>query len=302
MRIAVLGATGFIGSRLGQAILDRGDQLFVLTRNVSKGQAMFPTAAVVDWGDDRSVSTALASCDAVVNLAGRSITDPWTKKVKEEIYHSRIDTTKRLVNFLANLEKRPPVLVNASAIGYYGSSLTAQFDESSPKGKGFLADVCGDWEASADGASQLGMRVVKIRIGIVLDRGGGALGRILPIFQLGLGGVIGSGDQWFSWIHREDLVRLILFAIDGSEVKGVLNGTAPQPVTNREFTEVLAQQLKRLAILPVPALALKLAFGEGASVLLEGQKVIPRRPVELGFSFLTPELPQAITKVCQGMN
>lgn len=296
MRIAVLGATGFIGSRLGQAILDRGDQLFVLTRNVPKGQSLFPTAAVVDWGNDRSVSTALASCDAVVNLAGRSITDPWRKKVKEEIYRSRIDTTKRLVNLLSNLEKRPSVLVNASAIGYYGSSLTAQFDESSPKGRGFLADVCADWEASADGASQLGMRVVKIRIGIVLDRGGGALGRILPIFQLGLGGVIGSGDQWFSWIQREDLVRLILFAIDRGEAEGVLNGTAPQPVTNREFTEVLAQQLKRPAILPVPALALKLAFGEGASVLLEGQKVIPNSVVKLGFEFSCPQLEDALAK------
>ncbi|MCS6959197.1 MAG: TIGR01777 family oxidoreductase [Pseudanabaenaceae cyanobacterium SKYGB_i_bin29] len=297
MRIAILGATGFIGSRLGQAILDRGDQLFVLTRSVAKGQSMFPTAAVVDWQDDRSVSLALASSEAVVNLAGRSITDPWTKKVKEEIYRSRIDTTKRLVNLLANLDKRPTVLVNASAIGYYGSSLTAQFDENSPKGEGFLADVCADWEASADRATELGIRVVKIRIGIVLDRGGGALGRILPIFQLGLGGVIGSGDQWFSWIHREDLVRLILFAIDRGEVQGVLNGTAPQPVTNREFTEALAIQLQRTALLPVPALALKVVFGEGASILLEGQKVLPRVTTERGFEFTYPTLENALAAV-----
>ncbi len=291
-QIAILGGTGFVGSLLGQKLLDRGDSLVVLARNVTKGKELFPTAAVVDWQDEQAVTHALSSVDGVVNLAGRPIADPWTAQVKKEIYQSRIDNTRRLVGILQTLPVKPQVMVSASAIGFYGSSLTAQFTESSPGGEDFLAQVCRDWEASAEGVE--GIRLVKLRIGIVLDRGGGVLARVLPIFQLGLGGPIGSGKQWFSWIHRLDLVRLILFCLDREDVEGVLNATAPQPVTNSQFTQLLAQQLQRPALLPVPALALKLAFGEGASVLLEGQKVLPYRPIELGFEFTYPQLEDAL--------
>lgn len=298
MQVGIVGATGFVGSLLGQKLLDRGDSLVIFSRNIAKAKGLFPTGAVVDWRDEAAVRDALARVDGLVNLAGHPITEPWTSRVKAEIYHSRIDTTKRLHQILTTLEAKPRVMVNASAIGFYGSSLTAQFSETSPKGEGFLADVCRDWEASADGVESLGIRLVKLRIGIVLDRGGGALGKILPIFQLGLGGIIGRGDQWFSWIHRLDLVNLILFSLDGEPVRGVLNATAPQPVTNSQFTQLLAQQLKRPALLPVPALALKLALGEGASVLLEGQRVIPYRPIELGFQFTYPQLEDALAAIC----
>ncbi len=298
MQVGILGATGFVGSLLGQKLLDRGDGLVIFARNVAKAKGLFPTGAVIDWGDEGAVGSALVRVDALVNLAGRPIAEPWNNKVKQEIYHSRIDTTLRLHRLLSGIEARPGVMVNASAIGFYGSSLTEQFSEASAKGEGFLADVCRDWESSADRVESLGMRLVKLRIGIVLDRGGGALGRILPIFQLGLGGIIGTGEQWFSWIHRLDLVNLIMFCLDQPAVKGVLNGTAPQPVTNSQFTQLLAQQLKRPALLPVPALALKLALGEGASVLLEGQKVIPYRPIELGFKFTYPQLEDALAAIC----
>ncbi len=299
MQVGIIGATGFVGSLLGQRLLDRGDHLIILARNVSKAQGMFPTAAVVDWQDDRSAAAALQRCDAVINLAGRPIADPWNRKVKEEIYHSRIDTTAKLIALLAGLDRKPQVMVSASAIGYYGSSETEQFTETSPKGTGFLADVCRDWEAKADGAESLGIRLVKLRIGIVLDRGGGALGKILPLFQLGLGGILGRGTQWFSWIHRTDLVNLILFCLDRGDVRGVLNATAPQPVTNSQFTELLAQQVKRPALLPVPEFALKLALGEGASVVLEGQKVIPVRPIESGFQFTYPQVEDALAAICR---
>lgn len=298
MQVGIIGATGFVGSLLGQRLLDRGDHLIILARNVSKAQGMFPTAAVVDWQDDRSAAEALQRCDTVVNLAGRPIADPWNRTVKAEIYHSRIDTTAKLIALLAGLDRKPQVMVSASAIGYYGSSETEQFTETSPKGTGFLADVCQDWEAKADGAESLGIRLVKLRIGIVLDRGGGALGKILPLFQLGLGGILGRGTQWFSWIHRTDLVNLILFCLDRGDVRGVLNATAPQPVTNSQFTELLAQQVKRPALLPVPEFALKLALGEGASVVLEGQKVIPVRPIESGFQFTYPQLEDALAAIC----
>lgn len=294
MQVAITGGTGFIGALLYQKLLDRGYQITILTRNPQKAKALLPMASLVDITNQKLVQESLSRCEAIVNLAGRPIADPWNSKVKQEILDSRIQATRNLVDTIQNLSSRPKVMISGSAVGYYGTSLDATFTESSLSGNDFLAGVCRSWEGEADRVQSLGVRLVKIRTGIVLDQGGGVLGRILPIFMLGLGGPIGSGNQWFSWIHRSDLVSMIIFALEQEGLEGVLNGTAPQPVTNSEFTQALGQQIDRLAILPVPSLALKLAFGEGAVVLLEGQKVLPKRTIESGFSFEFPQLEDAL--------
>ncbi len=304
MKVAVTGGTGFVGVRLIETLHRLGDRPVLLTRHPERAQRMFPAAffpnvtvvgydplQVGDWAQ------ALASCDAVVNLAGAPIADiPWNAARKQAIRESRVRGTEVLVEAIARANPRPRVLVSGSAIGYYGVDPVKEFDEYSFPGEDFLATVCKDWERAADRASDLGLRVVKLRTGLVLGYGG-VLARLLPLFQNGLGGVVGSGRQWFSWIHRDDLVNLIVFALTTDRLLGALNGTAPNPVTNRELTQTLAQVLQKPAFLPVPAIALQVLYGEAAILVLEGQKVLPKKALQNGFRFAYPELPMALRQI-----
>jgi hypothetical protein len=277
MRITVVGASGFIGRHLSAALHKRGDEVVeVSLRNVD------------------AAAQACEGSDAVVQLAGAPVTTRWSAAAKDEIRRSRVDATRALVDRLAHVRARPKVYVSASAVGYYGASETATFTESSPPGNDFLAEVCVGWEREASRAGELGMRVVCIRTGIVLGPDGGALARVLPIFKLGLGGVIASGRQWNSWIHIDDVVGIYLLAIDRAE--GALNATAPEPVRNVDFTWALASALHRPAFLPVPALALRSIFGEGASILTTGQRVLPERTLALGYEFRYKQIIAAISQ------
>lgn len=274
MIVTVLGASGFVGRALTAALEQRGDDV----RRVSLRE---PARA----------AEAAGGSDVVVNLAGAPVIGRWTDARKRAIASSRIDLPHAFLNALERVERRPAAYVSASAVGYYGMSRTATFTEQSPPGDDFLARVCAGWEEQAAQARALGMRVAIVRTGLVLGRGGGALGMLLPVFRSGLGGPVASGEQWNSWIHLEDHVGVFLLAIDGYD--GVLNATAPQPVTNREFTRALAAAVRRPAVVPAPAFALKLVFGEGASVLTEGQRVLPEATLAAGYAFRHPEIGEA---------
>jgi uncharacterized protein len=292
VKITISGASGLVGRRLLNVLGKVGHQLHVLSRS---GATRVPEGVRLSQWDTASPAPpkALETADAVVHLAGEPVAQRWTAEVKRRIRESRIQSTRNLVEGLAQLPRRPETLVCASAIGYYGSRGDEVLTESSPPGTGFLPEVCVEWERAAGQAATLGMRVVIIRIGVVLDARGGALGRMLPPFRAGVGGPIGSGRQWMSWIDAEDLAELFRLVIEGSH-DGVFNGVAPFPITNREFTRELARVLGRPAILPIPAFALKLLFGEMAQVLLESQRVAPRAAEAAGFRFRFPQLAPAL--------
>lgn len=305
MKVAITGATGFVGTRLVERLQAEGHQILILTRSPAQAALLFPKSkfsnlqvesynpqTTGDW------QTKLAGWDGVVNLAGTPIAEQrWTATRKQDILDSRRVTTQRLVEAISQANPRPSVLVNASAIGYYGTSETARFDESSASGQDFLAQVCQSWEAEASKVKELGLRLVVLRLGIVLEKNGGALARMLPPFQLFAGGPIGSGRQWFSWIHREDVVNLILQALTDSKLEGVFNATAPNPVRMAELCNVLGQILHRPSWLPVPDLALELLLGDGAKVVLEGQQVLPQRTLAAGFSYQYPTVKQALEAI-----
>jgi hypothetical protein len=303
MKVAVTGATGFVGTRLVAHLLATGHEVVVLTRRREDAERALPVRCrLVVWDPEHGTldPAALSGVDAVVNLAGAGVADArWTAERKAVIRRSRVEGTRLLVAALADVPagRRPRVLVSASAIGFYGDRGDEILTEASSRGAGFLADVCEEWEREARGAESHGLRVVTIRIGVVLGPGGGALARMLPPFRLGLGGRIGSGQQWMSWIHRDDLVALFAFALERADVHGALNGVAPAPVTNLEFTTTLGRTLVRPAVLPVPSVALKLALGEMATVLLEGQRVIPAAADAHGFRFRFRELPEALVEI-----
>ncbi len=299
MKILVTGGTGFVGSALVQALGDRGDEVVVLCRSSSKGHALFPAhrfpqVTIVPYsplesGDWQGV---VEGCDGVVNLAGEPIADRWTPSKCQAILDSRALGTRRLVEAIAQASHPPNVLVNASAVGYYGTSNTATFREDSPPGTDFLARVCQDWEEAAREASAV-TRVVILRIGIVLAKGG-AIAKMLMPFQLFAGGPLGDGQQWFSWIHRQDLINLILQSLDTPSMTGVYNATAPEPVKMATLCNTLGEVLSRPSWLPVPGFALELLLGEAAQVVLEGQQVLPDRALATGFQFAYPQLKPAL--------
>jgi len=304
MKIVVTGATGFVGIKLVERLHGLGDRIVVLARNLTKASRqfppeVFPNLEVVGYNPFElgDLADVVSGSDAVINLAGETLAGVrWTDKRKQEIRDSRILTTKVLVEAIAKATVKPQVLISGSAIGYYGTSLDKTFDEYSYAGDDFLANVCKDWEASAEPVTNLGVRLVKLRTGIVLGLGG-AIAKMLPIFQVGGGGKIGTGKQWFSWIHRDDLVELIIFALNNPQITGVLNGTAPQPVTNEDFTVAFAKAIKRPAFLPVPAAALILLFGEAATVILDGQRVVPHKAEINKFSFKYPDIDTALGQI-----
>jgi uncharacterized protein (TIGR01777 family) len=269
-----LGASGLVGRYLRAAIQLRGDD-------------------VVEAGlrDPQAAARQTSACDVVVNLAGEPIAQRWTDEAKRRIVESRVEAPRRYLESLAAEPHRPNAYVSASAIGYYGTSDDATFTESSAAGSDFLATVCIAWEREANRAAELGMRVAIVRTGIALATDGGALAKMLPPFRLGLGGKIGSGKQWMSWVHIADLIGVYLLAIDGAE--GALNATAPLPVTNADFTSSLGRALSRPTFLPTPILALRAMLGEGADLLLLGQRVVPERTQSTGFSFAYPVLQDA---------
>jgi uncharacterized protein (TIGR01777 family) len=275
MRVAILGASGFVGKYLSLALQARGDEVTPLSLR-----------------DPAKAAAASSGADVVVNLAGASVSQRWTPQHKADIRESRTVAPAKYLAALSTAEQRPGAYVSASAVGYYGTSRTATFIEDSAPGSDFLASVCIAWEAEAHHAASLGMRVACVRTGLVLGTDGGPLPALLPLFRLGLGGPVASGQQWYSWIHIADLVGIYLHAIDGTD--GALNATAPNPVKNADFTRSLGRALHRPAVLPVPAFAPALLLGEGAIIATEGQRVLPERTLASGYAFRFPELDGAL--------
>lgn len=303
MKIAITGATGFVGSRLVEKLHERGQQIVVFSRNLERAKKVFPTSAfpqveIVAYNPKESGNwqQKIAGCDAVVNLAGEAIAERWSAEHKKAILESRQLGTQKIVEAIKQADPKPSVLVNASAIGYYGTSETATFDETSSPGNDFLAGVCQSWEAEANKAKDAGVRLVILRVGIVLDNGG-ALAKMIPPFKLFAGGSIGSGRQWFSWIHRDDLVSLIIEAIQRPEMQGTFNATAPNPVRMSQLCQTLGEVLNRPSWLPVPDFALEILLGEGAQVILQGQQVLPKATQATGFQYQYPSLKPALKAI-----
>lgn len=302
MRVLVTGATGMIGTALRKALLERGDEVVGLTRNPERARESAPEIEWHAWepASERPPATALEGVDGVVNLVGETIAQRWSDEAKQRIMESRRTGTRNLVGAIAGLSQRPRAMVSQSAIGYYGDRGATPLDEAARPGEGFDAEVTREWERAAREVEATGVRLSIVRTGHVLDPSGGLLGQLLPPFKLGLGGPIAGGEQYFSWIHVHDEVRLLLWALDGEGVSGVLNGTAPNPVTNHDFSKALGRALGRPAVLPLPGLALDLRFGrELGKVLRGGQRVLPARPRELGFEFAFTDIDAAFADLLE---
>ena len=294
MKLLVTGGTGFIGAPLCRALAQQGHDVVVLSRLVRPPPGSGPIR-LVSW-DDPAWTAALREADAVINLAGESIAARrWSPPQKRAIRESRVSTTRRLIEAMAQGATRPRVLVSASAIGYYGPRGDEELDEQAPPGQGFLAETCQAWEAEARRAEPLGVRVVRARIGLVLGPGGGALAKMVPPFRAFVGGPLGHGRQWMSWVHRDDVIGLIAWSLTRADVAGPLNVTAPAPVTMRTFCAALGRALHRPSWAPVPAPVLRLLLGEMAQeLLLSGQRVVPRAALHLGYRFHHSELGPAL--------
>jgi uncharacterized protein (TIGR01777 family) len=289
MRVTLTGASGLIGTRLAERLRARGDEVTTLSRAPSS-----PGAVAWQPEDEPAPAAALAGRDAVVHLAGENVAQRWSDDAKAAIRSSRELGTRNLVQGIATADPRPRVLVSSSAVGYYGPRGDERLDEDDPPGSGFLAEVCVIWEREAQRAADLGLRVVTVRTGVVLDRSGGALAKMLPFFKLGIGGPVAGGGQYMAWIHVDDVVGLYLAAIDGDAWDGAVNASAPEPVTNAAFSKALGRALHRPAFAPVPALAVRSLYGEMAEIVTEGQRVVPRRAQALGYEFAHPDLQEAL--------
>lgn len=303
MKILITGATGFLGTKLVEKLANN-HQIIVLTRYPDKAKkifpiSVFPNVEIVSFSPNNSENwqAKISTSDAVINLAGAPIAERWTEDYKKTILESRQQITKNIVDAIALSNPKPQVLINASAIGYYGSSETETFTEISPSGDDFLAKVCQTWEAEAEKVKELGVRLVIFRIGIILGNGG-ALAKMIPPFKLFAGGPLGDGKQWFSWIHRDDLVSLIIEALQNNKIAGTFNATAPNPVTMNELCSTLGEVINRPSWLPVPSFALELLLGDGAKVVLEGQKVLPQKTTEIiNFNYQYPILKSALIQI-----
>jgi len=309
MKVAITGGTGFVGSRLVERLHAEGHELLVLTRSASKAkrifpQVKFPRLTVVEYQplESGDWQRSITGCDGVVNLAGAPISERWTPAHKQAILDSRKIGTEKLVEAIAQADAKPDVLVSGSAIGFYGTSETATFDESSqPVQDDFLSQVCRAWEAEARKVETVDdVRLVIPRVGIVLGNGG-ALGRMLTPFQFFAGGPIGSGRQWFSWVHIDDLVSVLVKALTDPSMRGVYNATAPNPVRMGEACEALGNALNRPSWLPVPDFVIEALLGDGAIVVLEGQQVLPKRLQSEGFEYQHPTVNQAMKAVVESL-
>lgn len=297
MNILITGGTGLIGSALCRQLLAGGHQLTVLSRRPQQVPSLCGTG--VDAVETLAELPAEGGFDAVINLAGEGIADRrWSARRKRQLLASRVDLSARLVDYLAACRQPPAVLISGSAVGYYGDQGEHVLDEEADAVNDFAHQLCRDWERQAMRAESLGVRVCVMRIGLVVAPEGGFLGRMLLPFRLGLGGPIGSGEQWMSWIHRDDLLAIIHYLLEHQVLTGVFNATAPNPVNNAEFSRLLAQTLGRPASLRVPAWALRAGLGEMSSLLLGGQRVLPRRLRLAGFDFRYPYLQEALADAC----
>ena len=297
MKVLVTGASGFIGRALCDALLLRGEEVVGLTRDPERVRRSAPGVAWHAWEPalERPPAEAFEGVEGVVNLLGEKVNQRWTDDAKRRIMESRRTGTHNLVGAIASLEARPTALVSQSAIGFYGDRGATIVDESAESGEGFDAEVVREWERAAREIESSGVRLVVVRTGHVLDPGGGLLAQLLTPFKLGVGGPIAGGEQYVSWVHIDDEVGVLLWALDEQKVRGTVNSTAPNPVTNRELSKALGGALGRPAVIPVPGFALDLIFGgEFAAVLKGGQRVAPRRTQELGYKFVHPDLDEAL--------
>jgi uncharacterized protein (TIGR01777 family) len=295
MKVAVTGATGVIGRAVVRELVARGDSVVALSRD---GSRSVPGAEVVEWRlpkEEPAPAAAFEGVDGVIHLLGEPIAQRWSDDARREIHDSRVLGTRNLIAGMRGAGVR--VLVSQSAVGYYGPRGDELVDESAPPGDDFQASVVVDWEADATEASQLGVRVVLCRTGVVLSPSGGALEKMLTPFKLGVGGPVAGGKQYLPWVHIDDVVGAMLFALEAATVEGPINITAPSPVTNRDFSKALGRALHRPAVLPVPGLALRGLYGEMASIVTTGVRAVPRRLEELGYPFRQPELAKALESV-----
>ena len=305
MRVFVTGGTGLLGRRLVKQLVGRGDEVVLLTRRSAAAQELFGTSCKTVEGDPMRPGEwmkAIDDCDAVINLAGENIfAKRWNAAFKQLLFESRIQTTRNVVQAMAVRPKRadgqPKVLVNASAIGWYGTHADEELTEESPPATDFMANICVEWEKAARAVEVAGVRCATVRIGIVLDKDGGALNELIKPFRFGMGGPVGSGKQYMSWIHHEDMTGIQLFALDNAAVIGPINGTAPNPVTNKEFGKALGAAMHRPSFVWMPKIALRVGLGEVANVVAEGQRVIPKKAMTLGYPFKFPTVEVALTNI-----
>ena len=297
MRILITGGTGFVGSRLTKSLIDLGHIPVLLTRNKDMVSKRFPKAEVFSWdaNSEEIPSKAFEKLDGIINLMGENISNKrWSDGQKDKLIKTRVEATKKLINgFQKTNHDKLDFFISASAVGYYSVNSQETLDENSPKGTGFLSDLCSRWEESAK-ENPIAKRQIIMRIGVVLGREGGALSKLLPIFKMGAGGPVGNGKQMMSWIHIDDLVKAIIDFSQEEQYQGVYNLVSPNPVDNKEFSKALAKGLKRPCLFPVPPIALKLMMGEMSTIVLDGQTVIPKRLMESNFQFLYPDINQAM--------
>lgn len=292
MNFLITGGTGFIGTYLTGFLLGQGHNITILSRNKN---VAFPNVLVVENISEISDSENI---DVIINLAGANISKRWTEFYKRELIASRVDTTKNIISLISRLEKKPELLISASAIGYYGAQDKTALDEQSKHTDDFTHKLCRIWESEAAKAENYGVRTCIARLGVVLGKNGGALQKMLPAFKLGLGGKIGSGEQYFSWVHIKDVVAVFDNFIKNKQYRGIYNLTAPHPVTNADFTAALGKALRRPVIFPMSAFIIKLLFGEmGKMLLLSGQNIIPKRLEKAGFKFAYPKIESALTEI-----
>ncbi|MFC0190310.1 TIGR01777 family oxidoreductase [Fictibacillus aquaticus] len=298
--LLITGGTGFIGRHLTEILVKDGWHVYILTRSADKKRGS-DSITFVNWlNADAAPEKQLPDIHAVVNLAGESINGRWTKGKKKAILESRMTVTKELISLAEKMRLKPEVWVNASAVGFYGTSQTDSFTERSPgRDEDFLAHVTALWEGEATKAAQLGIRLVITRFGVVLGRDGGALKQMTAPYYYYAGGRVGSGNQWLSWIHVEDVARLLKFVIENNDIEGPVNATSPHPVTMDEFGKETARVLNKPHWLPAPAIALKLLLGEMSMLVLKGQHVIPEQAIDHGFSFTYQRLPEALRDLLQ---
>ena len=299
MRVLITGATGSVGRALARVLRREGHGVVGAVRDTTRARnALGPEIELVDIGDDTAMRAAVERADAIVNLAGEGIADkPWTQARKRALYESRVTLTRRLSEYVRGARRPPRVLVSASAIGIYDDVGSMAQDEQSLPALGFLGELCAEWEEAALRSRSEWTRVVCLRIGVVLDAESGALAKILPVFRLGLGGRLGTGRQYFSWIHLDDLLQVILFALRNEALNGVVNATGPRPVDNRELTRALGKALDRPALLAVPAFALRLAMGQRADLMLKSQRIVPSALERAGFRFRHRSIDEALGEI-----
>ncbi len=301
MKIVLAGGAGFIGRAMVQA-WHNTHQIVVLTRDVSRARQRLPSGVECIYWDGQTLgawSAVLEGADVVVNLSGESVAQRWTPAVKERLRQSRLQPTRLLVDAIQQLRQPPATLLQASATGIYDQNPALEVDENSPPGEGFLAQLCVEWELAARPAETHGVRVCWMRFGIVLGEGGGALEKMLTPFRLGFGGPLGSGKQWLSWVHIEDVVGAAQFLLERTELAGAFNFTAPNPVAMDEFARTLGRVLLRPSLFRAPAFALRFLFGEMADTLLQGSRVLPHRLLNAGYPFRYPELEPALRAVLE---